>query len=176
MKCSFNSCPLLDIISSIFTVIALVLFFAFVFEDSGKLIPVGILGGVVFFVASITLYSTDYNGEISADDTAVSITYRIFSVITFTRKYEYSLIEYTSTDVEVVGGQGIVIYWLTLSVNTKNGKKIKLQKKLDIPRDMPANEPDKYKEHLNNQPLSQISDFINEKLEGVCTHKIDKCY
>ena len=117
-----NSCPLLDIISSIFTVIALVLLFAFVFEDSGKLILVGILGGVVFFVASITLYSTDYNGEISADDTAVSITYRIFSVITFTRKYEYSLIEYTSTDVEVVSGQGIVIYWLPYLSKQKMGK------------------------------------------------------
>lgn len=166
MKCSFNRCPLLDIVSSIFVAIALVLLFSFLLlDDSGKLIPIGIFGSIACFVASLILYSTDYSGEISADDSAVSITYRIFSVITFTRKYEYSLIEHTATDVEVVSGRGIVSYWLTLSVCVKNGKKIKLQEKLDIPRDMPANDPDKYKEHLGNQPLSQISNFINEKVE-----------
>ncbi len=170
MNCKYDFIPASEMVFSLIVMAGVVLLSTAICVDMGeKSIAFFVIGAVCILLGCIQFNSKNC-GEISADDIAVSISYKIFGIKVYSRKLEYDLIDYASAEVNAVGtpfrGVG---YVMLLSVVLKKGGSIQLKKVLSISSDMPANDPDKYKEYIAQQPLSEICSFINEKIRnGKC--------
>lgn len=167
MTCKYDRIPIAEYILCLIMVAGVILVSIAICTDLTGKEPFFFVGGVVFILFGVIPCCLENCGEISADDTAVSISYKIFGIKVYSRKLEYDLIDYASAEVNAVGNtfRGVG-YVMLLSVVLKKGSSIQLKKCLNISSDMPVKDPDKFKEYIARQPLSEICSFINEKIRN----------
>lgn len=115
-------------------------------------------------IKDVIMY-TDYHGKIIADENGVTI-FRTFLGRSYGKKFiEYSKIK--STDCGIITSRqrgGGTSFAMEFTLKMRDGSKIVLYNTMKIGASLPAEQPDKYKEYLHEQPLMQISHYIDSKL------------
>lgn len=105
-----------------------------------------------------------FSGEIIADENGVTVVTTFLGIAVGKKFIEYGDIDLTDCDVETDGSRWGVSHTMIFTVKMKNNSIISVAKKLDIDANLPAAEPEKYKKYLSEQPLMQISHYIDGKL------------
>lgn len=143
------------------TIIVIVLVMYFVFK-------VAIL--ILFFTAvagSALMFGIycAFGGEVTADERGVTAVTTFFGKKIREKYIEYSDIDRTDCGVSVHHTRGYhVSYHMYFIIKKKNGSKFSVSSRLNISSSFLANEPDKYKQYLHEQPLMQLSHYIDNKL------------
>ncbi len=73
-------------------------------------------------------------------------------------------IESVSCLPEVTSRNHTVKHMLVFTVILDTGKKLEFYAKLDIDKDMPVQQPEKFKEYIAEQPMMKLYEYINECL------------
>lgn len=73
-------------------------------------------------------------------------------------------IERVSCLPEITYGKYSVKHMLVFTVILKTGKKLVYYAKLDIDKDMPVRQPEKFKEYIAEQPMMKLYEYINKCL------------
>ena len=106
-----------------------------------------------------------FSGELVADERGVTVVTMLFGKKVKEKFIEYSDIDYTDCGVSTYGTRGRgVFYSMYFVIKKKSGSKITVSNRLNISSSFLANEPDKYKQYIHNQPLMQFSHYIDGKL------------
>ena len=106
-----------------------------------------------------------FSGELVADERGVTVVTMLLGKKVKEKFIEYSDIDYTDCGVSTYGTRGWgVFYSMYFVIKKKGGSKITVFNRLNISSSFLANEPDKYKQYIHNQPLMKISHYIDSKL------------
>lgn len=106
-----------------------------------------------------------FSGELVANEKGVTVVTMFFDKKIKEKFIAYSDIDYTDCGVSTYGTRGWGIYYhMYFIIKKKNGSKFTASNRLNIASSFPANEPDKYKQYLHEQPLMQLSHYIDSKL------------
>ncbi len=117
----------------------------------------------VFLV--ITYILSAFHGEIIAGEKGVVIIYTFCGKKVGKRSVAYRNIDRTECGVETVGDRwGRVSHVMNFTIKMKGVLRITVSKRLDIGASFPAEQPDKYKQYLHEQPLMKISHYIDSKI------------
>lgn len=104
-------------------------------------------------------------GEIIADEEKISVVTTFFGKAVRKKFIEYNDIDRTECGVEAYGVRsGIIRYTIRLTIKMKGVSRFIVYANMNIEGSFPAEQPDKYKEYLHEQPLMQISHYIDRKL------------
>ena len=118
--------------------------------------------GIWFMVCCICL---SCHGEIIAGEKGIVIVSKFFNRKIGKKVVLYSDIDRTNCGVESVGYRyGRVSHVMKLTIKLKGSSRIIVSMGLDIDSSFPASEPDKYKQYIHEQPLMQLSHYIDSKL------------
>lgn len=106
-----------------------------------------------------------FSGELIADENGVTVVTMLFGKKIKEKFIEYSDIDYTDCGVSTYGTRGGgIFYSMYFTIKKKGGSKFTVSNRLNISSSFLANEPDKYKQYIHNQPLMKISHYIDSKL------------
>lgn len=106
-----------------------------------------------------------FSGELVADEKGVTVVTMLFGKKIKEKFIEYSDIDYTDCGVSTYGTRGWGIsYSMYFTIKKKGGSKFTVSNRLNISSSFLANEPDKYKQYLHEQPLMKISHYIDSRL------------
>lgn len=131
---------------------------AFVFALYKNLVVL-VLAIITIVIKDVIMY-TDHHGKIIADENGVTI-FRTFLGRSYGKKFiEYGKIK--STDCGILTAS--TKYAMELTLKMRDGSKIVLYNTMKIGASFPAEQPDKYKKYLHEQPLMKISHYIDGKL------------
>jgi len=73
-------------------------------------------------------------------------------------------IESVSCLPEITHTRGSIKHMLVFTVILDTGKKLEFYAKLDIDKDMPVQQPEKFKEYIAEQPMMKLYEYINKCL------------
>lgn len=122
------------------------------------LIPVAVFLAVVGFCLAC-------RGEIIADENRITVVTTFFGKAVKKKVIEYADVDRTDCGVETFGTKGgNVIYIIKFTIKMKGVSRFTVSAKMNIAGSFPANEPEKYKQYLHEQPLMKISHYIDSKL------------
>ena len=106
-----------------------------------------------------------FSGELVADENGVTVVTMLFGKKINGKFIDYSDIDYTDCGVSTYGTRGWgIFYSMYFTIKKKSGSKFTVSNRLNISSSFLANEPDKYKQYIHNQPLMKISHYIDSKL------------
>ena len=106
-----------------------------------------------------------FSGELVADKNGVTVVTMLFGKKIKEKFIEYSDIDYTDCGISTYGTRGWgIFYSIYFTIKKKSGSKFTVSNRLNISSSFPANEPDKYKQYIHNQPLMKISHYIDSRL------------
>ncbi|MCM1330612.1 MAG: hypothetical protein NC253_14370 [Ruminococcus sp.] len=129
-----------------------------------KNIAVFVLAIIAIVIKDVIMY-TDYHGKIIADESGVTVVKTFFGRAAGKKFIEYGKIQSTDCGVETVGNRlRTVSHTMIFTIKMKDGSKIVLYNIMKIGASFPAEQPEKYKKYLSEQPLMQISHYIDGKL------------
>lgn len=159
MKAKFASTGIIKIVFGF--VFALDVIFITVFLCGIKL-----YGIIALILTACVVSLNSLHGYVSAGEKEVIIVFTLFGKAVKKKILEYGEIESTEciVETELYGRGGGIIYKMVLTVKKKDGTEMELLKKLNIESGFPAEQPDKYKQYLAEQPLMKISHYIYNKL------------
>lgn len=124
-----------------------------------------ILIAVAVWIAIILGVYYAFGGELIADEKGVTVVTTFWDKKIKEKFIEYSDIDYTDCGVSTYSARGWGIsYSMYFTIKKKSGSKYTVSNKLNISSSLPTNEPDKYKRYIHNQPLMQLSNYIDSKL------------
>lgn len=119
---------------------------------------------VVIFLAELFLLLF-FRGEIIADEEKITVVTTFFGKVVRKKIIEYNDIDRTDCGVEAYGIRGGSIrYIIKLTIKMKGVSRFIVSANMNIAGSFPAEQPDKYKEYLHEQPLMKISHYIDSKL------------
>ena len=78
------------------------------------------------------------------------------------RVISFKSIESVSCVPEVMHTRYSVKHYLVFTVTLKTDKKLEFCKELDIEKDFPVQQPEKFKEYIDEQPMMNVYEYINE--------------
>lgn len=161
MKAKFDLSPTADNIMVILLLAGIVSILALCFNEA--VIPMLVTFVLLFAVMGGAYYA--FGGELTADEKGVTAVTTLFGKKIKKKFIEYGEIDRIDCGVQARGTRGWgIFYSMFLSIKMKGFSKYTVFKRLNISSSLPTNEPDKYKEYLHNQPLMQISHYIDSKL------------
>lgn len=67
---------------------------------------------------------------------------------------------------EVMHTRYSVKHYLVFTVTLKTDKKLEFCKELDIDKDFPVQQPEKFREYIDEQPMMKLYEYINEMVEN----------
>lgn len=104
-------------------------------------------------------------GEIIADEEKITVVTTFFGKSVRKKIIEYNDIDRTDCGVEAYGIRGGSIrYTIRLTIKMKGVSRFIVSSNMNIAGSFPAEQPDKYKQYLHEQPLMKISHYIDSKL------------
>lgn len=104
-------------------------------------------------------------GEIIADEEKITVVTTFFGKAVRKKIIEYNDIDRTDCGVEAYGTRGGSIrYTIRLTIKMKGVSRFIVSSNMNIAGSLPAEQPDKYKQYLHEQPLMQLSHYIDSKL------------
>lgn len=133
-------------------------------STNSNLVVIFAVLAAVFFAAGVV--ATNLNsGSAYADEEKFVAYHEFFGKSLFVSAFRYEDIAEVLCEVKSTGTRfGSVIHEMILTVKLKDEMEFSMLKRLDISGDFPASQPEEYKEYISEQPLMQLSNFINEKL------------
>lgn len=142
-----------------------VVVFLFTFSDE-NLTSITIYGILTLILTVCAVALSSLHGSVTADEKAVVIVSVLFGKTVRKKVIEYSEIDGTECGVETEMRRrwGGVSYTMVLTIKMKDGLEAEFLKVLNIDSSFPANEPDKYKKYISEQPLMKISHYIDSRL------------
>lgn len=167
MKCEFDTAGLRDLLKDIFIILT-VFSLVFILPSLGadEFMTAFFVSLAVFILSVIGLISVHLfkGGIIRADEEQVVISHNFMGVKAFASYMGYDKIECVDYQIEDVRSKVIFYYYkLILVIKKKSGKKVKVSVRLDIKENFPMENPEEYKEYLDEQPLIKICKYINER-------------
>lgn len=161
MKAKFDLSPTADNIMVILLLAGIVSILVLFFNEA--VIPMLIT--IVLWFAVMLGAKYAFGGELIADETGVTIVTTLFDKKVKEKFIEYGDIDRIDCGVNTYSTRGWgIFYSMFLTIKMKGVSKYTVFKRLNISRNFPTNEPDKYKEYLHEQPLMKISHYIDGKL------------
>lgn len=161
MNAKFDRPKIIDniIIALLLIVFVTMLIVAFSLEnDLWMLFP-----AAVYVV--ITLILLAFHGEIIAGEKGVVVIYTFSDKRVGKKSVAYKDIDRTECNVRTGGDRwGRVHHTMEFTIKMKGVSRITVFKSLNISANFPAEQPDKYKQYLHEQPLMQLSHYIDNKL------------
>lgn len=119
---------------------------------------------IAIVITDVIMY-TDYKGKIIADEKGVTVVKTFLGRKVGEKFFKYSEVQDTDCGIEPVWSRlHTTRYIMELTLKIRDGSKIVLMNTMKIGTGFPATEPDKYKQYLHEQPLMQISHYIDSKL------------
>lgn len=167
MKAKFDRSSVTDVVLGLVFAADIICVAVFLFTLSGEnLISITVYGilTLIFTACAVALYNL--HGSITADEKVLVIFSVIFGKTVRKKVIEYSEIDGTECGVktEIRSRWGGVSYTMVLTIKMKDGSETDFLKVLNIGSNFPASEPDKYKKYISEQPLMQLSHYIDSKL------------
>lgn len=162
MEAKFNSTKTIGniLIAFILVAVAATLVFCFSYENHPMII---FFPGAVLLAMAVILSS--FHGKIIANEEKITVVTTFFGKAVRRKNIEYNDIDRTDCGVDTVGNRlGSVSHMMTFTIRMKSGSKITVFKRLGIGASFPAEQPEKYKQYLHEQPLMKISHYIDSKL------------
>ena len=161
MKAKFDRPEIIDNITIALFLVMIVAMFIVCFSFENKLWM--FLTAAVFLVIMYILLA--FHGEIIAGEKSVVVIYTFGGKRVGKKFIAYKDIDRTECGVKTGGDRwGRVHYTMTFTIKMKGVSRITVFKSLVISANFPAEQPDKYKQYLHEQPLMQISHYIDSKL------------
>ncbi|MCM1024732.1 MAG: hypothetical protein NC395_11855 [Prevotella sp.] len=161
MRAKFNSTKTVqNIIIALFLVTIAAMLIVGISQENNLLmfIPVG-----VFLVITYILIA--FHGEIIADEKGITVVTTFLGIAVWKKFIKYGDVDRTDCGVETVGYRwDRVSHIMEFTIKMKGIKRITVSKRLNIGASFPAEQPEKYKQYLHEQPLMQISHYIDGKL------------
>lgn len=106
-----------------------------------------------------------FHGEIIAGEKGVVVIYTFCGKRVGKKSVAYRNIDRTECSVRTGGDRfGRVHHVMKFTIKMKGVSRITVFYQLDIGASFPAEQPDKYKQYLEEQPLMKISHYIDSKL------------
>ncbi|MDE7302035.1 MAG: hypothetical protein K2N60_01805 [Oscillospiraceae bacterium] len=166
MKAKFGRSGVTDAVLGLVFAADVICVFAFFFalfdENLTSRTIYGILT-LIFTVCAVALCSL--HGFVTADEKAAVIVSVLLGKTVRKKVIDYSDIKSVECGVESHGMRyGNVVYEMVFTITTADELEAIFLKRLNIEKDFPASEPDKYKQYLYAQPLMKISHYIDSKL------------
>lgn len=167
MKAKFGRSGVTDAVLGLVLAADAMCVFVFLFTLSAENLTSKTVYGIltlIFTACAVALYNL--HGSITADEKALVIFSVIFGKTVRKKVIEYSEIDGTECGVktEIRSRWGGVSYTMVLTIKMKDGSETDFSKVLNIGSNFPASEPDKYKKYISEQPLMQLSHYIDSKL------------
>lgn len=157
MKCDFYTTGVFDVIFSIFIIIASFSFVA-AFVSISALVALSVSLTAAFITSALR------GGVICAFENKVVIIHKFFSKRVLASSVRYSDIKHAEYNVKSVHSRlGFVRYDIILTITKGTGRTVKIISKMDIEENLPTDNPDEYKEYLNEHPMVKMCNFINER-------------
>lgn len=161
MRAKFDRLEIVDnIILALFLIMVVATFIvAFSLEnDLWMLLPAAVYLVIVFILLA-------FHGEIIAGEKGVVVIYTFSGKRVGKKSVAYKDIDRTECGVRSGGDRwGRVHHTMKFTIKMKGVSRITVFKSLDISASFPAEQPDKYKQYLHEQPLMQLSHYIDSKL------------
>lgn len=123
------------------------------YEFEGLMFIFGIVGAVLLRVKLSNL-----DGVIMFSQNSIAVCRKRRK-----RVIPFESIESVSCVPEVMHTRYDVKHYLVFTVILKTDKKLEFCKELDIEKDFPVQQPEKFKEYIDEQPLMQMYKYINER-------------
>ena len=160
-ECSFDGTPvmrLLFLAMGILPLLVLLMLF-------GSRVSMHSAGGLAAYIvcvgvmlAALILKAKLGRGRITVDEENVNVHYGFLG-----KKLPLSDITYFSCDVEMQSARYNGIYYtMVLTIKTSDGKRFAYEQELDVEDDLPAKDPEKYREFLDEQPMMKLCGFVKE--------------
>lgn len=127
------------------------------------------LVGLVIYLAVYTpidVLFMNYKGKIIADESGITVIRTIFGRKISKKFIDYSEIQSTDCGVDTVWNRLMTtrcVMKFTLKMKDDNSE-IAFLSTMNISVSFPAEQPDMYKQYLHEQPLMQLSHYIDSKL------------
>ncbi len=123
-----------------------------------------IYGLLTLIISACAVVFGNLHGCIIADDEKVIVISTLFGKEITRKNIEYSKIECVKCGVETIYERANSHYNMFFKLKLKGGSEIPVFIRLNIGIGFPAQQPDKYKQYLSEQPLMQLSQYIDKKL------------
>lgn len=171
IKCEFDSTGTLAILRDVFLLTALFAFSVLmalsgVGNHYDKYIKVTDVSFIILIVcvAAAVIFQCLKAGIIYALSDQIIITHKFLFRRVLVSKIDYRNIEYADYKIEQLRSRVcFYCYVFVLVIHLRNGKILKIRSELEIPEKLPTDDPDSYKEYINNQPMMKLCRYINEK-------------
>lgn len=160
MRAKFDFTGTTQLINVILPMVTLLAVFIVGYSDNKLLL---LLLCAAFF--SVTRIISSFHGEIIADEKRITIVTTFWGKNIRKKYIEYGDVDCADCGVETFGNRwGSVFHTIKFTIKLKNISEFTVSDRLDIEANFPAEQPEKYRQYLDEQPLMQISNYINNKL------------
>ena len=162
MKCDFSATPAMIAVQYMLD-IALILGIGMFFTEASESVVTYVIFALI--IMGLILVSNLKKGIIKADEENVQISRYLFGRKVLKKSIAYYDIDTAEcrTDLET-GRYGFIRYRLVTTIKENDGNERTFYTNLRIPKDMPVQEPDKYKIFIETHPVMELSGYINKKI------------
>lgn len=166
MKAEFDRTRTIDII--FYVLIALMILAICEFVKKCPFFELSETALIIRFIALLaaagllSLVWSAFNGEITVDESGVTVTTKFFGKAFSKKRISYCDIECTYCGVKSHYYKASATHFLNFTVKKKNGIKHIFSKIAGTSRSFDMKE---FQEHIDEQPLQKLCNFINEQIE-----------
>ena len=163
MKCNFNTTPTMIAVAYVF-VLALIV-------GAGVLVislfkNVVLIAVYVLLILGLILVINIRKGIIQADEENVCISRFFFGKYLFKKCIAYCDIDSFKCHTELVKGKYRVKYRIVTVIKESNSNERVFFTNLDIPEDLPVNNPDKYNKILETHPMMELRAYVSQNINA----------
>ena len=125
--------------------------------------------GTFFIIFLVSLTATLITlalrgGVICAFENKVVIAHKFFSKRVLVSTIRYSDIKHAKYNVKAIHSRlGFLRYEMKFTITKKSKSSVNIISWLDVDENLPTDNPDEYKEYLNEHPMVKMCNFINER-------------
>ena len=161
MRAKFDRTETIDNITMALFLLMVVTIFIVGFSLENELwmfLPIAVFSAIIGILLT-------FHGEIIAEEKGVVVIYTFCGKRVGKKSVAYRDIDRTECSVKTSGDRfGRVYHVMKFTIKMKGISRITVFNHLDIGPSFPAEQPDKYKQYLEEQPLMKISHYIDSKL------------
>ncbi|MBQ8780640.1 MAG: hypothetical protein IJZ72_03060 [Oscillospiraceae bacterium] len=163
MKCNFNTTPTMIAVAY---VLVLALIFGTGILAINLFASIVLIVGYVLLILGLIFVINIRKGIIQADEENVCISRYFFGKYILKKSIAYCDIDSFKCHTELVKGKYRVKYRIVTVIKESNGNECVFFTNLDIPEDLPVNNPDKYNKILETHPMMELRAYVSQNIKA----------
>ena len=168
MKCNFNSTPAM-IAAEYILILVLIIGTGMLFKEEFK---ISVLVCYTLIIIGLIVVSNLKKGSIQTDEESVYISRSLFGHEVLKKSVAYYDIDTVECHADLETGRyGFIRYRLVTVIKENNSNERVFYTHLSIPKDMPVQNPEKYKKIIEIHPMMKLCAHINRKVKEFSTRE-----